>query len=122
MAYLRIVERRESEVVRLARLELNVELAAGLELARDFIGPLAVFPLVGDGHVAPVALKLVDDVGSHLVAGLELAVIERNLVAVLDVISAAGIRRLAVLVHEFGFAVHEAEGLVVRTARIALAP
>src|SRR5438067_423733 len=81
MPYLCVVERRETEGVLCVELvELHVELAAGDELARQHGGPDAILPGDCRVDVAAIASELRHYDRRHLVARLELAVVERYLV------------------------------------------
>src|SRR6185369_16952237 len=119
MADLRVVERGEAEqIAALQVVELNVELAAGDELAAHDRRVHPVAPTVVDTNVGTVALEREDQIRRNFVARLEAAVVERHLVARLDVVGAAGVGRPAVVIHELRLAVLEREAAVFRTARI----
>src|SRR5580765_2332951 len=119
---LRVVERGEAESELLRQItELDVVLAAGGELAADLGSEHAIGPTRRNVDVATVTRQRIDEERGHLVARLELAVVERNLIAVHDVVGPSGVRGLAVLVHELGLAADEVKGLVLWAPRIALA-
>src|SRR6266536_1999753 len=105
MPYLCVVERREPEGVLCVELvELDIELAARDELARQHCGPDAVLPGNCRVDVAAIAGEPRYHDSRHLVPGLELAVVERHLVFGTQVVRAPLDRSLAVLAHELGLA------------------
>src|SRR5262245_38091089 len=108
VSHLGVVEHRNAEFVRAVELvELDVEPAASHELARHDRGPLAVLPGDRRRDLAAVAGEWRHQDRSHLVAGHELAVVERSLVLFFQVIRAALVGRDAALVHELGLAVDQ---------------
>src|SRR5262245_44696032 len=123
VAHLGIVERGEAELVRAVQIvELDVVLAAGHKLARQYDAPLAVVPGDVGRDVAAVPGRWCDQDRSHFVARLEFAVIEGGLVLLLQVISATLVRRHAALVHELRLAVDQIDvGITTARFRIALA-
>src|SRR5262245_31775345 len=123
VTHLGIVKGGEAELVGAVQIvELDVILAAGHKLARQYDAPLAVAPRDVGRDVAAVAGKWCDQDRSHFVAGLEFAVIEGGRVGVLQVIGAALVRRRAALVHELRLAVNQLDVIVAAAGlRVALA-
>src|SRR5215470_11994635 len=85
MAHLRVVEDRHAERVLLLHVvELDVEIAAGDELAREYERPGPVLPRRLHGDIAAVSGERSHDDPRHLVPGLVLRVVERLLFRVDD--------------------------------------
>ncbi len=123
VAHLRVVERREAErILRGEVAELHVELATRHQLAAHQRRVHAVLPALLHRDVSAVTLQRMDQVGRHLVTGLEPRVVERHLRPIDDVVLAAGIGGLRIRVHEGRLAVGELQACVLGTAGVALAP